>query len=350
MWCPFAVHQPIPETYTQGRITPTTIIDHEAVSWADSLYGYWTTGGVELESHFYVGRTGVIYQFVDTNVRADANYSANGFAVSIETWDAGGDVAGTWNPEQLAALKRLHAWLCAVHPTIPKAAATSWSGGGIGGHNWFAAEWAGGPRACPGPNRSAQLRNEIIPFVAGGGDWQLWEDELASSDEILAAIQDIRNDLSTRYRNSGQTDSTGLVLDRLGWMFPALDNDWIAQQPGAVVPVTLTNAIASTYRLNFEQFLPKLNAISAAIAQLAEADSVISLSPDQLEALTSDTALALQEQLAALQDQMAAAQEQAQTNYKLLVDKVTEISGMERREVLSALDEWYGRAVAPASQ
>src|SRR5688500_3412537 len=111
--CPFAVQQIIPESYTQGRITPTTLIYHRAVSSAESLRNYWTSPGVELESHFHIGQFGTLYQFMDTNVRADANVDANGFAISVESWD-GGDTPDSmpWNPAQLATAKRLASWVC----------------------------------------------------------------------------------------------------------------------------------------------------------------------------------------------------------------------------------------------
>jgi len=167
-FCPFAVQQIIPESRTQGKIKPTTIIYHRAVSSAESLLGYWTTPGVELESHFYIGQHGTIYQFMDTEVRADANVDANGFAISIETWDGGNtpDSMG-WNDKQVASAKKLGDWLCTTHG-IKRAAATTWNGGGIGGHNWFPGPWAGGPRGCPGTERNRQLRQDIIPAIAGG--------------------------------------------------------------------------------------------------------------------------------------------------------------------------------------
>ena len=189
--CPFAVQQIIPEGNSQGRIDPTTLIYHEAVSSADSLYGYWTTPGVELESHFYIGKTGVIFQFVDTEVRADANVQANAFAISVETWDDGNrDSMLAWNPAMLAAAKRLAAWCVDVHD-IPARAPSAWNAGGIGGHNWFPVQWAGGARQCPGVNRSAQIRNDIIPYVAGGGAWgsPQEEDDMANfSDADKAAL------------------------------------------------------------------------------------------------------------------------------------------------------------------
>lgn len=185
--CPFAVQQIIPESHTQGRIRPTTLIFHRAVSSAESLYNYWTTPGVELESHFYIGREGTIYQFMDTEIRADANVDANAFAISVETWDGGNtpDSMG-WNDKQLAAAKRLAAWVCSTHG-IKRAPATTWNGGGIGGHNWFPYPWAGGPRGCPGTERNRQLREEIIPFVADGGSAE--EDDMTPDDLLNATVR-----------------------------------------------------------------------------------------------------------------------------------------------------------------
>lgn len=186
--CPFAVQQLIPETWTQNRITPTTVIAHRAVSSADSLRDFWNSPGQELESHFYVGKTGVIYQFMDTSVRADANVDANAFAISIESWDGGNTPDSMpWNPAQVAALKRLIAWCCDTHG-IARRAATTWNGGGIGGHNWFPYPWADGPRGCPGTERNRQLREDIIPYVASGGGWTDEEDDMPSAEEVANAV------------------------------------------------------------------------------------------------------------------------------------------------------------------
>lgn len=190
--CPFAVHELLPENSQQNRITPTTVICHRAVSSAKSLYGYWNTPGVILESHFYISEDGTIYQYMDTNVRADANVDANAFAVSIETWDGGNtpDSQG-WNPIQVLRLKQLIKWICDTHG-IKKAPAQTWNGGGIGGHNWFPYPWADGPRGCPGTARNAQLRNDIIPAVASGNieDEDVNEQQNAYLEEIWEATAD----------------------------------------------------------------------------------------------------------------------------------------------------------------
>ncbi len=346
--CPFAVQQLIPETYSQGWINPTTLIFHEAVSSADSLRDYWNTPGVEVESHFYIGRTGVIFQFVDTNVRADANVDANGFAVSVESWDdSNRNPLLGWNEAMVAAAKRLAAWVCDTHG-IRKAPATSWNAGGIGGHNWFPYPWAGGPRQCPGVTRNAQLRDDIIPAVANGLNWHNEVDDLANSDEILAALNDLRTDLSTRWRNSGNTDSTGRALDRLGAMFPAIDNAWLLKQPGAVVPWTMTNAQISTYRATFEQVIPKLDAIGAGLAQLSEDEnSAVSLTPAQLAALQTSNGAALAEQMqlaqAQLVEQFRLAREANDQRFAELIDRVENDSQLDSAALVAVLRDFYGQ-------
>lgn len=197
--CPFAVQQIIPESHTQGRITPTTLIYHRAVSSAESLLGYWTTPGVELESHFYIGQWGTLYQFMDTEVRADANVDANSFAISVETWDGGNTPDDMpWNAAQLATAKLLAAWVCETH-SVKRAAAETWNGGGIGGHNWFPYPWADGPRGCPGTARNAQIRNDIIPYVADGGGWK--DDNVALNTGELATLMEVRDNLRRLHDN-----------------------------------------------------------------------------------------------------------------------------------------------------
>lgn len=341
--CPFARIRLLPENYTQPKTSgqKRLLIFHQAVSWAESLFDFFNSPGVVVESTFYLYRTGELDQYLDTDVQADANVQANGIAISVETWDAGGDINGEWTPEQLATLKRLAAWCIETHPQIqPQAAATPF-GSGLGGHNWFPTEWAGGPRACPGPNRSQQIRNIIIPYVANGGGWREEDDLAGEGPKILEAITDLRNDMSTRWFNSGKTDSAGRVIDRLGGLYASrLDNDWIRKQPGGIAPGDLVNATASVYRYVFEQLDKKLNAIASAIAQQAEDDTNnVALTPEQLADLKSDTG-------ATIREQMELAQAQMEQQFGELVELVTQRFDLDRADVLSALSEFYGRAVA----
>jgi hypothetical protein len=258
--CPFARQRLIPESWTQGRITPRLLIFHEAVSSADSLYNYWNSPGVDLESHFYVYRDGSLDQYVDTEVRADANTDANGFAISVETWDNGGDVNGYWTDAQLATLTRLAAWCEDVH-AIPPVVPASWNGTGMGWHNLFTFAWAGGARDCPGPNRAAQVRNHIIPAVRAGYDWQTGDDDMPSHitlydgrritfDEWARHVYGTAGDLhdmmmfpvidsaSGGYKLSGKDllvyiDHNGIKLDRMLTIMAAIAEN------GAVTPEEL---------------------------------------------------------------------------------------------------------------
>lgn len=241
--CPFAVHELLPENNTQNRINPTTVICHRAVSSAQDLYGYWNSPGVVLESHFYVGPDGTIYQYMDTNVRADANVQANAFAVSIETWDGGNTPDSMeWSPVQVYALKRLIKWICDVHG-IKKGPATSWNGGGIGGHNWFPTEWADGPRGCPGTARNAQLRNDIIPAVASGDI----EDEV-TQDEINAIADRVVQKLLWEVDLTRTSDPDEGPIDgtfKYAWLIQGLDAKFryikgkLAELEGSGIPAVV---------------------------------------------------------------------------------------------------------------
>lgn len=166
-WCPFAAHRPLPETHGQGRITPRAVILHTAAGASESLYDFFRNSS-NLESHFMVGESGHIEQYIDTTVRADANYNANDFAVSIETGDGG--VIKPWNSAQVASLVRLVGWICDTHG-IPKRQIPSAYSSGIGWHVQFGAPgaWTPSVKSCPGGPRIHQTKTVIIPRVAQGG-------------------------------------------------------------------------------------------------------------------------------------------------------------------------------------
>lgn len=271
--CPFAVHELLPENSQQNRITPTTVICHRAVSSAKDLYGYWNSPGIVLESHFYISEDGTIYQYMDTNIRADANVDANAFAVSIETWDGGNtpDSDG-WNAVQVFQLKRLIKWICDVHG-IKKEPARTWNGGGIGGHNWFPEPWADGPRGCPGTERNRQLREDIIPAVASG----LIEDE-EDTNMIMLAKGDGTSDFDKAAIYWIAPTSRGLVKEYVASQ--ALNAFFAAQGAKTVVmPQALLNGIlnagtdpiADVDEALLAQELARLGVAGATPAQVKEA-------------------------------------------------------------------------------
>ncbi len=167
---PPAIKKLIPPDRNDPPIRVRMVILHVAVSNGDSLYGMFLNnqrdGGSKVESHFYVRFDGTVEQYRDTAYQADANTMANDFAMSIETAGMGD---GTWTDAQLASLKDLIAWAHQVHG-VPYRVPTAWNdpAGGVGWHNLFATQWAGGPRACPGPDRIGQIRNILIPWMASG--------------------------------------------------------------------------------------------------------------------------------------------------------------------------------------
>jgi hypothetical protein len=156
----------LPESATQPRIRPRVVILHSAAG-RGSLYRFFLNSS-NLESHFWVSSTGEVEQYMDTEVRADANLKANGFAVSIET-ESSPAATEPWPSPQYEALVRLVRWICDTHG-IPKAKVTKWDGTGIGWHIQFGAPgpWTPVSKSCPGPARIRQMPALISAVGASG--------------------------------------------------------------------------------------------------------------------------------------------------------------------------------------
>lgn len=195
--CPFADHKLLPENESQPRIEPRIAIAHSAAG-SGSLYRFFLNGS-NLESHFWISKTGIIEQYMDTNVRADANLKANAFAVSIETESS---IAATepWTDAQVKALIRLLDWLCDTHPAILRRQCPAWDAAGLGWHIMFGAPgpWTPVAKSCPGPARIKQMQTVIIPAVIKAGanitlakeDIDMTADELSKMlDAKLAPIK-----------------------------------------------------------------------------------------------------------------------------------------------------------------
>lgn len=167
MRCPFATWRPIPENDTQPRITPRVAIVHSAAADTSSLWSWFARRDVTLEAHFFVKWDGTIEQYLDTEVRGDANRYANEFAVSIETEDDGKPDSQPWSDQQLAALTRLLNWLMEVHPRIQRQRCQAWNGSGIGYHTMWGApsEWTPVKKSCPGAVRIRQFANVLLPAL-----------------------------------------------------------------------------------------------------------------------------------------------------------------------------------------
>ncbi len=154
----------------EPSIKPRMVVFHTMVGslqGTDSFFRHTTS----LEAHFGIGGPsdgdldGAIWQWVDTDRRAQANARANEFAISIETSD-GGDPHRPWSPNQVDAMVRLTERLCGVHG-IPRRVVTSWNDpeGGLGWHVMFGApsNWTPVVKTCPGPVRISQLKSVVFP-------------------------------------------------------------------------------------------------------------------------------------------------------------------------------------------
>lgn len=176
---PHAIWRPLPENNTQRRITPTQVIVHTAVDSpaASSLYPYFVRGDVGAESHFFVRRNGTVEQYMDTNVMAHANRSADVRAVSIETEDDGNPEGLPWTEPQLQALVDLLAWVCDTHG-IPRSLCPAHDRPGIGWHSMFGFidpinqtgavnnPWSSFKgKTCPGKTRIRQLLDVVLPAL-----------------------------------------------------------------------------------------------------------------------------------------------------------------------------------------
>ena len=197
--CPFAQQRILPENATQAKITPRAVILHTAVDGPGDtdLAAYFGQSSVKAESHFYVTRRGVIVQMMDTGVEADANGTADKWAISVETEDdsAPGPRIAPWNQAQLDALVRLVDWCCATH-NIPRARCTSAKlpgAAGIGCHSQPMRERFDGTahnpwtayqgKTCPGDERWQQYPTIVARVAAMASPNPPTEDVMTPAQE-----------------------------------------------------------------------------------------------------------------------------------------------------------------------
>lgn len=162
--CPFAIKKLIAPGENDPAIEPTQVILHVAVSEGESLHDYFANRSGGVESHFYVRRDGVIEQYRDTAFEADANYTANRRAISIETQGMG---PGEWTYEQLRAIKQLLLWAKRTHG-VPLRRCPRHDAPGVGYHVMFGAPgpWTPHVKSCPGPDRIRQFNEVLVPWMA----------------------------------------------------------------------------------------------------------------------------------------------------------------------------------------
>lgn len=184
-WCPFAKKMELqPESDAQSAIRPVQFIVHSiAAPWTiERLYEYWRDS-TNLESHFGLGYDGRLGQYIGTQTRADANAQANARAISLES-AANTSNSDPWTDAQINTLVRVMDWAADEHG-IPRRKCRSWTDPGFGYHKMFP-EWSVGGTACPGPKRTEQFNEIVLPrVIAGdvGGD-----EDVALTDADVAKV------------------------------------------------------------------------------------------------------------------------------------------------------------------
>lgn len=166
-WCPFAKKMELqPESDAQSAIRPVQFIVHSiAAPWTiERLYEYWRDS-TNLESHFGLGYDGRLGQYIGTQTRADANAQANARAISLES-AADTSNSDPWTDAQINMLVRVMDWAADEHG-IPRRKCRSWTDPGFGYHKMFP-EWSVGGTACPGPKRTEQFNEIVLPRVIAG--------------------------------------------------------------------------------------------------------------------------------------------------------------------------------------
>lgn len=105
----------ISKSYISGlRITSYNRINLHVAAGYGSLYGFFNQPK-RASSHFWVAKSGLVEQYVDTQYRAEADLHGNDATVSIETESKG----EAWTEQQVQSLVNLCIWICNTH-AIPK--------------------------------------------------------------------------------------------------------------------------------------------------------------------------------------------------------------------------------------
>lgn len=227
--CPFAVKRLLPESVTQPRIKPRVFIMHSAAG-RGSLYNFFLNSS-SLESHFWIASDGTIEQYIDTEVRADANLKANSFAISVET-ESSPAATEPWTEAQAISLVRLGDWAATTHG-IPRKQVEAWDGSGFGWHIMFGAPgpWTPVAKSCPGPARIEQAKNVIIPSIREAGRvLPSAEEGLIMDKEVTAAFAAVNAKLD-RIIASERTN-TARTLENTRGLRKILAKFGLSRKPG----------------------------------------------------------------------------------------------------------------------
>lgn len=142
---PGAVWRPVPNCTKGGQESVNGVILHIMQGSLAGSDSWFRNPASKASAHFGVGKTGTIYQWVDTADRAWAQSAGNRTWLSIEHEGYSGTPL---TAAQIAATAKIVAWAQQTHKFTLQAT-DSITGKGVGWHGMGGAAW-GGHYDCPG--------------------------------------------------------------------------------------------------------------------------------------------------------------------------------------------------------
>ncbi|MFE1961347.1 peptidoglycan-binding protein [Streptomyces sp. NPDC059479] len=148
-----ATWKPISVNFTaKGQSSVRGLVVHIMAGTLAGTDSWFRNPAAKASSHFGTGKSGALYQWVDTANRAWAQADGNTSWLSIENEGQGGDALTS---KQLDRIAEVFAW---VHKTygVPLQVASGPTGKGLGYHAMGGSAWGSHP-SCPGSRIIAQL-------------------------------------------------------------------------------------------------------------------------------------------------------------------------------------------------
>lgn len=142
-------------------------------------------------SHFWVSQGGVVEQYVDTAIRAEADLEGNDATVSVET--EGGEDRATaqtqvWTPAQLQSITTLVAWIMSTHQIPLRLATDSKPGPTSQGLSWHRLGIDGNFPDLPSPLAGRRQRGGGMRYSTETGKVCPGDAKIGQIPGILAAI------------------------------------------------------------------------------------------------------------------------------------------------------------------
>lgn len=169
--CPFANVRLIDTKYLSGRsMAVYNRVNFHVAAGTGSLFNFFNASG-RASSHFWISYTGVIEQYVDTKLQAEADLDGNDATVSIETEGGTGSTADSdpWTSAQVDALVRLSQWIMDTHGIMKVQASSSKTDDSSKGQSWHRLGIDGNFPALPDIRAGRGQRGGGMHYSTSGG-------------------------------------------------------------------------------------------------------------------------------------------------------------------------------------